>query len=99
MSLFSTSRYSFVIPLKGERALVHNTVSGATALLEQKDCEILANPDAPLDVDGQSRLKELLYGGFLIPKDVDELAVVRQDYERQRFDPRNMILTITPTLG
>jgi len=86
------------VPLAGHRALAHNTLSGATALLAQDELAILQNTSeairAPL-----SRFKDLLDAGFLIYDEVDELNALRREFERQRLDANGMILSIAPTLN
>jgi len=88
-----------VVPLRRGRALAFNSLSGATALLEKSEYSKLRRVSAGQRVRDDAVLRTLLYGGFAVKKGTDELKVIEKEYERARFDPSAMILTIAPTLG
>lgn len=99
MTIVKQSRYNIVVPLLGGRALAHNTLSGATALLAPEELSILERPSKSNSADPDSHFKNLLYAGFLVPNHIDELNLVEREYARQRFDPSVMVLDIAPTLN
>jgi uncharacterized protein len=98
MISLTQSRYNVITPLAKGRALAHNTMSNATALLEPAELATLLRPGQRYNAT-DPRIRNLVYGGFLKRSDVDERAAVRQEFERRRFDPSGMILTIAPTLA
>lgn len=93
------SRYSILVPLVGGRALAHNTLSGATALLTQEELAVLERPDRSDMVQRASHLKNLSYGGFLVSEEADEFDLLKREFARQRVDTKGMVLTIAPTLN
>ena len=93
------SRYTILTSLHGERCLAYNSLSGATALLEAREVDILRRigRGEPLDLtDGI--VTTLLYGGF-VTTGGDELEALRAEYNAQRYDASQMVLTIAPTLA
>jgi uncharacterized protein len=93
------SKYNVVVPLRRGRALVFNSLSGATAVLEQREYTKLQRLTTGLGVRRDAVLKTLVYGGFAVDEGVDELRMIEDEYRRARFDPAAMVLTIAPTLG
>ncbi|MGH9782451.1 MAG: hypothetical protein ACRD33_11605, partial [Candidatus Acidiferrales bacterium] len=67
MTIVKQSRYNIVVPLLEGRALAHNTLSGATALLPPEEVSILERPSNSNSADPDSHFKNLLYAGFLVP--------------------------------
>jgi uncharacterized protein len=98
MSQYLPSRYNILIPLKNGRVLAYNSMSGASAVWEREDAAIfdqIGRGDSPAV---QSAVGDLLHGGFIVSSNVDELEILRREYNAQRFDPKRMLLTIAPTL-
>ncbi len=95
------SRYNFLVPLHGGRALVYNSLSGASAVWEKSDVELYdkvctrRSEDVSPSTPG---LGDLLYGGFLRSDDEDELLLAEAEYEKVRSDPSRLIVTVAPTL-
>ena len=79
--------------------LAYNSMSGATAIWETAEAEVLQSIARGEEVDVANRtVSELLYGGFVVAPETNELEVLRRHYDATRNDPSKMILTIAPTL-
>ncbi len=94
------SRYTILTPLNGGRTLAYNSLSGALAVWEEDERRIYER--LPLDDEQNSTtssLAELVYGGFAVRDDVDELEIIRGQYNAHRYDMKTMILTVAPTLA
>jgi uncharacterized protein len=96
-----SSRYNFWVPLS-ESGILYNARSGAAMRLAGDDATTLARLLAgpPRDVDcamiPESLSAELRRGGFLIERDEDELASIRERYWEAR-GRTPMVLTLTTT--
>jgi len=82
-----------------------NGVSGAFVTINSEKYphvrEILASPNNPIWDTGEYKdLKDkLVYGGFIIEDDVDEIAVLKVRNRLRRFGNSNFGLTIAPTMN
>jgi uncharacterized protein len=79
--------------------LAYNGFSGALAVWEkqeQETYEFLEN-GAPANL-GDRAVQNLMYGGYVVKDQVDELTLLQQQYNGHRFNPGTMTLTIAPTL-
>ncbi|MGW3410474.1 TIGR04463 family radical SAM/SPASM RiPP maturase [Streptomyces sp. NPDC000888] len=93
------SHYNIFVPLRHGRKLAYNSLTGASAVWEESDSKIFEQISATERVESDDELiKQLLYGGFIIRDDMDELEILRREYEEYRFDPTGMVLTVAPTL-
>jgi uncharacterized protein len=95
----TASRYNVKIPLRHGRALVYNSMSGASALLEPRELAKLRRVELGAPVRRDDVLNTLIYGGFAVEDSVDELRRLEQEYRQARFDSSAMVLTIAPTLA
>jgi uncharacterized protein len=99
MALYQPSRYVITAPLKGERQLAYNGMTGALAVWTPEEARAFeAVRDGEPCQDWKS-LSDLVYGGFLIDEQVDELEQLHGQYKAHRFDRRTLILTVAPTLS
>jgi uncharacterized protein len=99
MDTLVLSRYNILVPLRHERVLAYNSLSGATAVWDAADSEAASQISRHEKVDVASpEVSNLVRGGFAVREDVDELVILRQQYEANRNDTSTMILTIAPTL-
>lgn len=100
MTALSGSRYNVLVPLRGERWLAYNALSGAMGLWDRGDRAMYdaARAGAPLDRT-EPGLFELVRSGFLVAPGVDELALLEGQYRAHRFDPGQMVLTLAPTMS
>jgi uncharacterized protein len=101
MENHTASRYTISIPLKNDRALVYNSLSGGMALLEARDRDVYekirageVSADQPAEIT-----RSLEQGGFIVRTDIDELMVPEQQYQAHRYNQSLMMLTIAPTLA
>jgi uncharacterized protein len=100
MADFVTSRFNILVPLRGGRTLAYNGSSAATAIWDIAESEIYDRVDRGEDVDpAHETVGDLVRCGFIVPHDTDEVDLLRQQYETFRNDPRQMVLTIAPTLA
>ncbi|MGK7955238.1 MAG: radical SAM protein, partial [Crocosphaera sp.] len=94
-----SSRYNIFVPLHNGRMLAYNGFSGALAVWEKQEQETYQileySPSADLD---RLTVRNLIYGGYVVNDDVDELTLLQQQYHAHRFNPQVMTLTIAPTL-
>ncbi|MEM7339389.1 MAG: radical SAM protein [Actinomycetota bacterium] len=91
------SRYNVHVPLREDRALVHNTATGVLALLDPDELAVLDSPRGSTSAAGV--MGDLVASGLVVPGGFDEQAALRDDYERSRFDPSALMLTIAPTMA
>ena len=92
-----SSKYNIFIE-NNDNILAYNS---RTAALAEVSCdtydEILKVLDTPNE-EHEVKLKEdLMYGGFLVKDDFDELASIRHDMYKERFSTEALSLTIAPT--
>lgn len=94
------SRYNIRVPLKQGRALLYNSLSRATCILEAPEAALL-DECGSLSLDearGNETLAGLLDNGFVMPTSVDELQAVENLYWQNRDHKTSVTLTICPTL-
>ncbi|MGB3508625.1 MAG: hypothetical protein WBA93_05175 [Microcoleaceae cyanobacterium] len=93
------SRYNIFVPLHEGWMLAYNGFSGVLAVWEKQEQETYQFVvDNSLTSLGDPIMRTLMYGGYLVNDDVDELTLLEQQYKAHRFNPGVMTLTITPTL-
>ncbi|MGN6107544.1 MAG: TIGR04463 family radical SAM/SPASM RiPP maturase, partial [Kofleriaceae bacterium] len=94
------SRYNIAIPLRSGRRLVFNSLSMAMAVWEPHEVAafetICAGKQDEVD---HVTFNSLVYGGFIVGDDIDEVAALERLYQQTRFDVANTILTIAPTMA
>jgi len=99
MIKFIQSRYTILVPLTKWRALAYNSLSGGLALWEADERAVYDTViETALD-EMDPTVRALAQGGYIVGEDVDELAIIEQQYTAHRFDPSTMTLTIAPTLA
>src|SRR5688500_4202939 len=92
------SRYNVFIDLSEERKLAYNAYSGALVLLDRNDLGAYAKIEADKQLDPKDPVSaELARSGFVVPEQVDELALLEDEYKKTRFDTRHPILTVMTT--
>lgn len=96
------SIFNFIWPAEQrDKVIVFN--SRTTALIElDKDCaEVLNKPCfdfEELSFGNRLLVEGMKEGGFVVDDEIDELKVVKFTYNRRKYAPGGMSLTITPTL-
>jgi uncharacterized protein len=93
------SRYVITVPLRDGRHLAYCGLSGAFAVWEPHEHAVFEAMRTGEEVRDLGVVQELLYGGFVVREEVDELSVLRREYEAHRFSTDNLMLTIAPTLA
>ncbi|NEQ72840.1 MAG: radical SAM/SPASM domain protein maturase [Okeania sp. SIO2C9] len=93
------SRYNIFVPLHQNRILAYNGMSGGLAVWEKEDYQTYQQVVDGKPPNNADALRELAKGGYLVNDQIDELAVLWQQYRKHRFDASTAILTIAPTLG
>ncbi len=96
---YTHSRYTILTPLLGRRTLAYNSLSGALAVWEADEADAYEHLPDGQDALPASILKDLAFGGFIVPDTVDELDIIRRQYHAHRYDASTMILTVAPTLA
>ena len=100
--MWNSSKYNFAISAGGQ-ALLFNARSGAVLRLAGTDALLLAKwlSSTPVVVASNQipslTFEDLLKGEFLGPHGTDELAIIRDAYQRARTDTP-MVVTITTTM-
>ena len=102
MRSYKYSRYNHIIEY-GQEYLIYNSVSGALSVMsddEKKQMEelVIADMDT-ISHEEKIFLDHLLLNNYLIPKEVDELAVLKEKYDMRKQRTDRIVLTILPTLG
>lgn len=96
----TASRYNIQIPLLDGGALLYNSAHGNFQRLTAAEVTALGQIEAGgLDQASPQQVEELRNNGFVIHPDVDELAILRRDYEAHRFDYNAMTMTLAPTMA
>lgn len=93
------SRYNIIIPLRGERALAFNTVSKTFALWNVEDLDLLKKVESGEMRFHDNELKEMVYGGYVVSNEMNELDRLNNQYQATRNESNRMTMTIAPTLG
>ncbi|MDD9967451.1 MAG: radical SAM protein [Myxococcales bacterium] len=100
--VFRSSRYNLCIPTEGG-ALLYNTLRGGVlqgdGTRSRDSMRALAQPGVVVSEDAvpPDHLLALVEGGFLVPDGTDEIAVVKERYDRAR-DQAPIALTVTTTM-
>lgn len=94
------SRYNIKIPLLDGGCLLYNSHRGNFMRLDAHEVASLERVEdgGPADVT-EKTISDLFDNSFVVPSDVDELQLLRNQYEAHRFDPYTMTLTIAPTMA
>lgn len=93
------SNYNIMVPLKGEKQLAYNSLTGSFALLEQDDLTTMGRIAAGELKIGDEEALPFYKMGYAVPEGTDEFTELELRYNAYRNDPSSMVLTIAPTLG
>lgn len=92
------SRYNILAPLKHGRILAYNSMTGASAIWEETESQLFEQIGDGEEFDATNEaVLQLLYGGFVVLENIDELSILRQQYIMNRYDPTGMTVSIAPT--
>lgn len=99
IAMIKPSRYTILVPLRGDQHLAYNTVSQAFSVWDADDfalwSELIRKGSAPFAPSH----RPFMQGGYVLNAAADELAEVRKAYEAQRNYDGHVMLTIAPTLA
>ena len=93
------SRYNLFIPIRGDRHLVYNTLTGGYAIWDKGDMEVyesLKDSDRPVS---DPELSDFIGAGFMVADTTDEVAELETRYMGARQDPGTMVMTIAPIMA
>jgi uncharacterized protein len=98
---YKESLYNIRVPLLGGRALWYNAASRSLVLMEPEDLAAVRPEHLQSDDHFASRPTSsyLLGQGFILPADVDEKGLLRQQYLDTRHDPSVVNLIVCSTLA
>ncbi|PKK91083.1 MAG: radical SAM/SPASM domain protein maturase [Candidatus Wallbacteria bacterium HGW-Wallbacteria-1] len=92
------SRYNIFIPIAGDRSLVYNSLTDAFSIWEEEDMKLYESArNQTLDLAEES-LRDMVFGGYLVSDDLDELALAEGRYRTSRFYTGNLTMTLVPTM-
>lgn len=93
------SRYTILVPLKGQRQLAYNTVSQAFSVWTASDMEhwnaLLAAGHVPFS----AAYRGFVQGGYVVNTDTDERRTLEANYNNVRHNDGHMMMTVAPTLS
>ena len=100
--MLKASRYNHFFQLEDGNWLGYNLLSKGLVLIESKQFPvvetILTDPNGHYRSSERRQLRDsLAKGRFLIDETIDELKLLHVRYNREKFDPRILHLTILPT--
>ncbi len=94
------SHFNTLIPIKNNGMLAYNAVSGKLLRCNHKGINVYNNfATLPCNEDDKNTAARLLEDGFLVRKGQDQYADIKNTYEKHRFDPKTMTLSIAPTMS
>jgi uncharacterized protein len=101
---YQVSRYDLPVPLADGSMLLFNSRSRSLVLLSEGEAQIYrglaeGGPFSASKVRDRLLLQALAGGGHLVGENVDELALVRRDYDNARGAPNALNLTVAPTMA
>lgn len=93
------SKFNHYYNCDGE-IFIYNARTTALANIEKEKFEALSKftSDNSTKLDNDF-IKDLEFGGFILPKDVDELNILKEEVFRSRMNTDSFGLTIAPTLA
>jgi uncharacterized protein len=94
------SRYNIFIPIKARRLLAYNAITGNLTLWDSMGIEVYNHVSSmPCTEGNKITAARLLKGGYLVRKGQDQYADLKKAYEKHRFNPKVMTLSIAPTMS
>lgn len=95
------SNYNFIFPYSEDdtKRLFYNSLTSALAIVEDDKFNMYQNfRDNGKVIEDTKFSEDLIKGGYIIDRDLDELDIVRMRLYRSRFASKRFSLTIAPTL-
>jgi len=102
---YKQSRYNFFFEAEDGKYIGYNTMTGGLAAIKDEEREkihqILREPNKykPADEKEEKLFQALIRGGFLIPEERDEIAILKVKNRRARYKSDELSLLLEPTLA
>lgn len=93
---YKLSNYNRIHSFNNEQYLFNARTQALAKLSPEESKQISSKDLSALQADSQF-LSQLLYGGFVLQSDMDELELIRFEMQQSRFQSRHLTLTIAPT--
>ncbi len=100
--VWAPSRFNLAVDLPRHRKAILNTFTGALVVLAEETWSQYLASGRQLDCDQAEAAEGLAFlqsHGFLVPRDVDELDLVRLHYLSGQFSDSSLGVTLVPTLA
>lgn len=98
-TMIAPSRYTILVPLRGDRHLAYNTRSQSFSVWDADDVALWTDLEAAGELPFSAAWRGFVQGGYVINAAADERAALRQHYDRARNNDGHMMITIAPTLS
>lgn len=98
------SKYNFIFPFEESSFLLYNASSGGFARVDADTVNLLTKMERKEEIDTNNTdiaqvIENLEEGRFIVPEDLDEIALLKILTNARRFGSRSLGLTIAPTLA
>jgi uncharacterized protein len=92
------SYYNFTFPFGDGKLVMYNSCSNALALIEEeKYAKFIRLCETSEPIEDEKLERDLKAGAYLVDDDVDELALLRLNMLKARYNTSSLGLTIAPT--
>jgi uncharacterized protein len=93
------SHFNIRVPLRGDRELAFNSMTGSFALWEEEDIETFRGIEAGEKRMGDEDVRPFARMGYAVRQGTDEVSELELRYNAYRNNPGGLILTVAPTLA
>ncbi|MBR0599073.1 radical SAM/SPASM domain-containing protein [Sinanaerobacter chloroacetimidivorans] len=92
------SRYNIVYPYQFNKdyTVVYNTFKDSVGILTTREAEFIKTCDRSLGIH-YTKIDDFKKKGFIVDENTNELAIVKVDYLKSKFDKRLLSVVIVPT--
>lgn len=92
------SRYNFVFPYQFNRdySVVYNAFRDTVGIVTAREAEFIKTCDRSLGIH-YTKIDDFVDKGFVVDANTNELAVLKVDYLKAKFDSRRLSVVIVPT--
>ncbi len=94
------SNYNFCYKCEsGNEWVLYNSRTGALSKIEQEYYDLLQDLEKKgIPIKDEEKYNQLKMQGYILDDDVDELALIRYAFNKDKYDSRSLSLTIAPTM-
>lgn len=93
------SKYNLFIPIRGDRHLVYNTLTGAFAVWDSNDMAVYNSLKFSSRPVSDPELRDFIGAGYMVSDATDEVAELEQRYMGARQDAATMVMTVAPIMA